>query len=155
MPPPAGQVLSQDPAKGEKVKEGSKVTLTVSGGVGTASIPPEIVGLTVADAQARLAAVGFNVVHDAGPGGRGRPRPRAGGQPGTGPLNTPIVLTVSIPQTSTTTLPPSTTVAPTTTLAPTTTMSPPTTTMSPPTTTTTSPPTTTTTSTPPATTTTV
>ncbi len=55
-----GQVLGQDPEPGSKADEGSVVTLTVSDGPGTATVPG-VEGQTEAEARRRLEAAGFKV----------------------------------------------------------------------------------------------
>ncbi len=57
---PKGQVLGQDPEPGAKADEGSVVTLTVSDGPGTATVPG-VEGQSEADAERRLKAAGFKV----------------------------------------------------------------------------------------------
>jgi eukaryotic-like serine/threonine-protein kinase len=53
-------VIAQDPGAGERVNEGSTVTLTVSGGPGTVSVPP-VEGLGERRARARIADAGLVV----------------------------------------------------------------------------------------------
>ena len=53
-----GTVVSQDPAAGEEVDEGSAVALTLSAGPGTAEVP-DVVGMTQAEAESALQAAGF------------------------------------------------------------------------------------------------
>ena len=53
-----GDVLSQDPAAGEEVDEGSAVALTLSSGPATAVVP-DVVGLAQAEAEAALQGAGF------------------------------------------------------------------------------------------------
>jgi eukaryotic-like serine/threonine-protein kinase len=55
---PAGEVVAQDPAAGEKVAPGAKVRLNVSKGSGEVEVPSEI-GMTLDDAQSDLVAQGF------------------------------------------------------------------------------------------------
>lgn len=57
---PKGEVLGQDPSPGETADEGSVVTLTVSDGPGTASVPG-VEGQTEDEATRRLKAAGFRV----------------------------------------------------------------------------------------------
>lgn len=60
---PAGEVMSQNPAAGQKVGEGSAVSITVSKGPeppATVTVPP-VVGQTQANAQTQLAGAGFVV----------------------------------------------------------------------------------------------
>jgi serine/threonine-protein kinase len=57
---PADQVLAQDPAGGDEAKEGSTVTLTVSGGPGQVAVPP-VDGLGEQKATARLIDSGLVV----------------------------------------------------------------------------------------------
>jgi eukaryotic-like serine/threonine-protein kinase len=62
---PRGQVISQDPDAGTKVKEGSTVTARVSAGRGTAAIPP-VEGLSEGEAKDMVSKAGFNpkVTHE-------------------------------------------------------------------------------------------
>jgi eukaryotic-like serine/threonine-protein kinase len=53
-----GQVIGQDPAGGTKAKKGSTVTLTVSNGPQQVAVP-QVVGLTVSSAQARVQKAGL------------------------------------------------------------------------------------------------
>ena len=55
---PAGTVVAQDPAAGEKVAPGSKVRLNVSKGPARVDVPSEV-GSTVDQAQSALAAEGL------------------------------------------------------------------------------------------------
>ena len=57
---PKGEVLGQDPEPGAKADKGSVVTLTVSDGPGTATVPG-VEGQTEAEARRRLEAAGFQV----------------------------------------------------------------------------------------------
>ncbi len=57
---PKGEVLGQDPEPGAEADEGSVVTLTVSDGPGTATVPG-VEGQTEAVARRRLQAAGFRV----------------------------------------------------------------------------------------------
>jgi beta-lactam-binding protein with PASTA domain/predicted Ser/Thr protein kinase len=71
---PKGEVIASDPPPGERAEEGSTVTLTVSEGPGTATVPP-VEGLTRARARARLRRAGFEIQerresHDTIPAGR-------------------------------------------------------------------------------------
>jgi eukaryotic-like serine/threonine-protein kinase len=54
----SGQVLEQSVAGGEKVREGSKITLTVSEGPQVARVP-DLVGLTYAEAEGELEQAGL------------------------------------------------------------------------------------------------
>ena len=56
----AGNVISQNPSAGNKVEKGSTVTIVVSDGAESASIP-NVVGKTVGEATSILQAAGFNV----------------------------------------------------------------------------------------------
>jgi len=58
-----GIVVKQDPAADEGVTKNSKVTISVSVGVGTATIPP-VTGKTVDDAKSDLTKAGFQVKVD-------------------------------------------------------------------------------------------
>jgi eukaryotic-like serine/threonine-protein kinase len=64
---PAGTVVNQDPAPNTQVQPGSKVTIFVSG----AASVPNVVGLSVASAEASLQSSGFKVTVEtvAGPAG--------------------------------------------------------------------------------------
>jgi beta-lactam-binding protein with PASTA domain/tRNA A-37 threonylcarbamoyl transferase component Bud32 len=55
---PKGQVIGQDPSGGTRAKKGSTVTLTVSDGPQQVAVP-QVVGLTVSSARARLDKVGL------------------------------------------------------------------------------------------------
>ncbi|MBX5469642.1 MAG: PASTA domain-containing protein, partial [Thermoleophilaceae bacterium] len=57
---PKGRVVSQLPAAGTKVDEGSRVTLDVSKGPAKAEVP-DVLGLPPADARRELAAAGLGV----------------------------------------------------------------------------------------------
>jgi serine/threonine-protein kinase len=57
---PPGTVTEQDPTAGSRVDEGSTVTITVSGGLGTVVVPP-VTGLTEKKARVRLERAGFDV----------------------------------------------------------------------------------------------
>ena len=57
---PVGQVLSQDPAAGQKVKSGTKVTLTVSGNQTSVSVPG-VLGLSPSAAGAKLQQANLSV----------------------------------------------------------------------------------------------
>jgi penicillin-binding protein 1A len=59
---PAGTVVSQSPRGGSQTLPGSAVALQVSNGVAPVSIVPDVIGLTLEDASARLRAAGFGVV---------------------------------------------------------------------------------------------
>jgi eukaryotic-like serine/threonine-protein kinase len=54
-----GEVVSQDPQAGERVKEGSTVTARVSAGPGTATVPP-VEGFPEAEAKDAISKAGFN-----------------------------------------------------------------------------------------------
>jgi eukaryotic-like serine/threonine-protein kinase len=56
----AGIVFDQDPKRGEKVDEGSTVTLKVSAGAAAVAVP-DVIGSPVEQAQLRLTAEGFTV----------------------------------------------------------------------------------------------
>jgi serine/threonine-protein kinase len=60
-----GRVISQDPAAGSKVKDGSTVTVKVSAGRGTATVPP-VGGLSEGEAKDAITKAGFNpkVTHE-------------------------------------------------------------------------------------------
>src|SRR3954469_19073975 len=58
-----GTVIKTDPGPNEKADKGSVVTLTVSGGPGTAQIPT-VGGLSRSDARARLESAGFQIRED-------------------------------------------------------------------------------------------
>jgi beta-lactam-binding protein with PASTA domain len=55
---PKGQVIGQDPSGGTRAKKGSTVTLTVSDGPEQVPVP-QVVGLTVSSARARLQKAGL------------------------------------------------------------------------------------------------
>jgi serine/threonine-protein kinase len=55
---PRDRVISQDPAGGDRAREGSTVTLTVSGGPGQVGVPP-LQGLSQADAEQKLQQAGL------------------------------------------------------------------------------------------------
>ncbi|MEA2248779.1 MAG: eukaryotic-like serine/threonine-protein kinase, partial [Solirubrobacteraceae bacterium] len=57
---PRGEVIGSDPAPGEKADKGATVTLTVSDGPGTASVPA-VEGVTRKEARARLREAGFEI----------------------------------------------------------------------------------------------
>lgn len=57
---PSGNVISQNPASGSNVREGSTIKLTISQGVQTESIP-NVVGLTEEEANSKLTDAGFTV----------------------------------------------------------------------------------------------
>jgi beta-lactam-binding protein with PASTA domain len=61
---PAGSVVSQDPASGTEVADGSTVNIVVSTGPDApTTVPvPDVTGKSAADAQAELEAAGFTVV---------------------------------------------------------------------------------------------
>jgi serine/threonine-protein kinase len=61
-----GRVVSQDPAAGRSVDEGSEVTLTVSTGPGR-QLVPSVVNLPAQQAQRELNAAGFKVTQDVVP----------------------------------------------------------------------------------------
>ncbi len=70
---PAGQVTSTNPAAGSRVSSGGSVTIEVSNGSGSqtatvGTIPTGLVGQTVANAEASLAAAGFTTVTVKGTG---------------------------------------------------------------------------------------
>jgi serine/threonine-protein kinase len=59
---PAGTVLGSDPAAGNQVGAGTRITLQVSGGVATVAVP-DVIGLTEAAARNALRNAGFqNIV---------------------------------------------------------------------------------------------
>jgi serine/threonine-protein kinase len=71
---PEGEVISTDPPGGQQADKGSTVTLTVSEGPGTASIP-EVAGVSRSRARSRLRDAGFEIQereesHDSIPAGR-------------------------------------------------------------------------------------
>ncbi|HET9948695.1 MAG TPA: Stk1 family PASTA domain-containing Ser/Thr kinase [Longimicrobiales bacterium] len=57
---PEGRVISQSPTQGDKVDEGSQITLTVSKGPDTAQVPG-VIGLSPEDASKAIQDAGFNV----------------------------------------------------------------------------------------------
>src|SRR3954469_15928075 len=56
---PTNEVISQDPDAGEEVREGTTVTVKVSGGKGTAAVP-DVVGQSREDAVQAVEDAGFN-----------------------------------------------------------------------------------------------
>ena len=58
---PKGQVVDQDPAEDELLSSGDTVTLTVSSGPRTVTVPPDLVGATLAEATDALEEVGLTV----------------------------------------------------------------------------------------------
>jgi serine/threonine-protein kinase len=64
---PEGRVFAQDPEPGSDVKKESRVTISVSAGVGSAPVP-DVTGMTVEDARRALTGAKFQVeVDDAEP----------------------------------------------------------------------------------------
>jgi serine/threonine-protein kinase len=61
-PKPVGIVLEQDPRAGVKADKGTTVTITVSTGPGRATIPAEVCGASLKDAQKLLRKRGFDQV---------------------------------------------------------------------------------------------
>jgi serine/threonine-protein kinase len=57
----AGRVLAVDPATGERVAEGDRVTLTVSDGQTLVTIPGALAGASEADANSKLSGLGLVV----------------------------------------------------------------------------------------------
>lgn len=57
---PAGRIISQDPSAGSRVKRGSAVSLIVSVGRQTLSVP-DLIGQPLQDAREELAVLGLNV----------------------------------------------------------------------------------------------
>lgn len=57
---PADTVISQKPPKGQKVKEGREIEVTVSNGPEQATVP-QVVGKTVSDAELAIRGAGFKV----------------------------------------------------------------------------------------------
>jgi serine/threonine-protein kinase len=57
-----GQVISQDPPGGEFAEEGSTVTLQVSAGEETITVPPNLEGLQLSEARNALDAQGFEFI---------------------------------------------------------------------------------------------
>ena len=57
---PEGEVIAQNPGGGSTVKRHTTVTIVVSSGVGTASVP-NVVGAMLSDAKSQLKAAGFSV----------------------------------------------------------------------------------------------
>jgi len=56
---PIGRVIDQVPLATAKVKAGTAVVLTISDGVGDASVPTDLIGMSLSDARASLAAAGL------------------------------------------------------------------------------------------------
>ncbi len=112
---PAGTVVAQAPAAGDRVSPGTTVRINVSKGTGTVAVP-SVVGATAADAQSQLAAKGFkpvvtNVQSDS-PAGTVVDQTPTGGQ---APKGSTVQLSVSSGPGTTTTTPGSTTTVTTTT----------------------------------------
>ncbi|MDP8969877.1 MAG: transglycosylase domain-containing protein [Actinomycetota bacterium] len=59
---PAGTVVAQNPPAGARAEVASGVTLSVSDGRGPRSVMPNLVGLTAAEADARLRALGLRAM---------------------------------------------------------------------------------------------
>ena len=57
---PPGRVFAQDPGAGKKAPSGSTVTLSISAGGGSTSVP-SVLGLSRGDAEARLRDAGYDV----------------------------------------------------------------------------------------------
>jgi serine/threonine-protein kinase len=58
---PEGTVLRQDPAPGAKLEENDEVTLVISARAPVGIPVPNLVGLTLADATAKVKAAGLNL----------------------------------------------------------------------------------------------
>lgn len=56
---PTGRVIDQVPVEATKVKKGTAVVLTISDGVGDATVPSDLIGMSLSDARASLAAAGL------------------------------------------------------------------------------------------------
>jgi tRNA A-37 threonylcarbamoyl transferase component Bud32 len=56
----AGKVLDQSPAAGERAEKGSRVVIEVGNGPATVEVP-EVVGLSISEAEAKLAKAGLTV----------------------------------------------------------------------------------------------
>ena len=56
---PIGRVIDQVPLATTKVKAGTAVVLTISDGVGDASVPTDLIGMSLSGARASLAAAGL------------------------------------------------------------------------------------------------
>jgi hypothetical protein len=87
---PAGQVAATNPSAGSSISSGGQVTIQVSNGM-SATVPSGLVGQSVDQAKAALAAAGFtNVTVSSGGGGGGGSGGAAGSatvtsvQPGEG-----------------------------------------------------------------------
>ncbi|QOC24678.1 PASTA domain-containing protein [Microbacterium hominis] len=91
-PAPADVVLESSPGAGERVREGSPVTLRLASG---SNAIPAVVGMTLADAQAALVSAGFasrTAVVGAGPSGAvSASMPSAGER---APVGTVVVLSI-------------------------------------------------------------
>jgi serine/threonine-protein kinase len=61
---PAGDVISAEPASGERVKKNSQVTLTVSLGIKEIEVPKELVGENAGAVKETLSEAGFTNVSD-------------------------------------------------------------------------------------------
>jgi serine/threonine-protein kinase len=60
---PAGTVVDQDPAEGEKLREGQTLTVTVSRGPEFLDVPANLTNITQAQSEAAIEAAGFRVGH--------------------------------------------------------------------------------------------
>ncbi|MET0490926.1 MAG: PASTA domain-containing protein [Acidimicrobiales bacterium] len=60
---PAGTVVEQDPAEGEKLREGQTLTVTVSRGPEFLDVPVNLTNITQAQSEAAIEAAGFRVGH--------------------------------------------------------------------------------------------
>ena len=151
---PEGEVLSQSPEAGTMVDEGAEVELMVSGGPDAAEMP-DVVDMTLLDAQAELLEAGFlrrNITFEqeesedfTAPGRVLRQEPEPGGEYPVETTQIVLYEAIPVPTTTTTTTEPPPTTTSTEPPPQTTTTAPPTTTTTVPPTTTTVPPTTTTT----------
>jgi serine/threonine-protein kinase len=121
---PSGQVINQNPLGGQRVDSGSTVTLTVSSGPGSGSVP-SLQGLPLRQAEAMLRSVKLKTGRIVSETSNQFPAGQvAGSDPQAGqtvPIGTAVTLFVSSGQpkqavtTVTTTTPSSTTTSPTTT----------------------------------------
>ena len=58
---PIDRVASQSPLATSRAEKGSVVTITISDGPGDAIVPMDLIGMTLTNARAALAAVGLNI----------------------------------------------------------------------------------------------
>jgi serine/threonine-protein kinase len=95
----AGQVLGQDPAAGEQLKERETVTITVSLGRELRTVPTDLAGLPLGEAEVRLTNAGLTAGEHQRVDSEDVPVDHvislAEGTPSTAETGTPVVLVVS------------------------------------------------------------